>query len=572
MECCAKREKCLYMHSDFPCKFYYLGMTDHDRSTCKFAHGRPLTDQLRNILLKHLETAPKEILGDFRRINRDKAVHMLGLQHQKLLVEFGMAPTHVHSVDVKGILEEKEERASGGRRPTRWCDQTKTGHNFQTQNQIADEIEIETHLTSLRSLEGIISNDQIARLVSIGVESVDQINQMTVAQLNEIGLSISQIHEIQLNALQVQNIATVANDFDMRLQPNRSEPNQPFDVDMRLLPDKDTPYQATDVTDELKPNMNPQSAYDYSQYVKDSHIGADDDEKLENEKIETDSKNDTVNLLALPLPAVYDPSSALYPSSIANKIDLSSSVTHFIKETSPQDIAPRCDPRDTEATPVIPDNGIQVPMGTTFEFFNRPVDDSAAVPCSLDQLLPDKSTTPLSIPSDTTFGIYDYSPTKSNDVRDKPSFSPPSYSPWASSSTSNTLQSRTTTINLSSINGENSPNETADYDDEDFMEDDDDEPENQYRVADAIFANVTSFSSRDKDMRMPSAPLFQNDKFSQRNGDVDLRLPFKPVMANYIPAKEIDASFGSHPLISYKVLLIPLNLIIILIYYLLIFY
>lgn len=90
MECCAKGEKCLYMHGDFPCKFYYLGMKNHNRENCKFSHGKPLTDQLRAVLLKHLETAPKEILGDFPRIARENAINMINAQHQKLLVKFGM--------------------------------------------------------------------------------------------------------------------------------------------------------------------------------------------------------------------------------------------------------------------------------------------------------------------------------------------------------------------------------------------------------------------------------------------------------------------------------------------------
>lgn len=55
--------------------------------------------------------------------------------------------------------------------------------------------------------------------------------------------------------------------------------------------------------------------------------------------------------------------------------------------------------------------------------------------------------------------------------------------------------------------------------------------------------------SKDKDMRI-SAFLMEKD-FS--NGDIDLKLPFKPVMANYIPATEIDASITSHAPIAYSV-------------------
>lgn len=55
--------------------------------------------------------------------------------------------------------------------------------------------------------------------------------------------------------------------------------------------------------------------------------------------------------------------------------------------------------------------------------------------------------------------------------------------------------------------------------------------------------------SKDKDMRISA--MFMDKDYS--NGDIDLRLPFKPVMANYIPATEIDASITSHAPITYEV-------------------
>lgn len=55
--------------------------------------------------------------------------------------------------------------------------------------------------------------------------------------------------------------------------------------------------------------------------------------------------------------------------------------------------------------------------------------------------------------------------------------------------------------------------------------------------------------SKDKDMRISA--MFMDKDYS--NGDIDLRLPFKPVMANYIPATEIDASITSHAPMVYEV-------------------
>ncbi|KAM8719907.1 hypothetical protein ACLKA7_006030 [Drosophila subpalustris] len=89
-DCCAKRDKCSYMHKEFPCKYYYLGMDCYAGEDCLFHHGEPLTEQLRNILLKHMETAPKEILGDFKRISRDAALNQMTRRHEQLCEQYNM--------------------------------------------------------------------------------------------------------------------------------------------------------------------------------------------------------------------------------------------------------------------------------------------------------------------------------------------------------------------------------------------------------------------------------------------------------------------------------------------------
>jgi len=70
---CVKKDKCLYLHKGFPCKFYHLGMDcQNDANSCKFSHD-PLNETTRSLLLKHVESAPKELLGDFPRLTRQEA-------------------------------------------------------------------------------------------------------------------------------------------------------------------------------------------------------------------------------------------------------------------------------------------------------------------------------------------------------------------------------------------------------------------------------------------------------------------------------------------------------------------
>lgn len=232
MECCAKGEKCLYMHGDFPCKFYYLGMKNHNRENCKFSHGKPLTDQLRAVLLKHLETAPKEILGDFPRIQRENAINMINAQHQKLLVKFGMEPepstnasNSAQASKLPSLLDinlskyqppsNNDMAMSMGKkdnkpRKSRWCDQRtnesdSSGHTQNSNNsgQTDTNVTNENDL-KLSSLTGTLNAEQVEKLAKLGIETISQVTQLTVLQVIELGLSIALISELQLKAVQVR--------------------------------------------------------------------------------------------------------------------------------------------------------------------------------------------------------------------------------------------------------------------------------------------------------------------------------------------------------------------------------
>lgn len=207
MECCAKRDKCLYLHSDFPCKKYYLGMKCV-KEKCKFSHGKPLDTVLKNVLLKHLETAPKEILGDFPRLTRENALNMIETRNKQLLIDFNMVETKPASQDmskIPSLLEirttkppskgEDRNHKPDKQRKSRWCDAPKP--NLLPSN---------SNFLSITNLTGVLSPIQIEKLTQLGIENLNQLNHLSVLQLNELGLSFSQIQGIQLNALNLEKL------------------------------------------------------------------------------------------------------------------------------------------------------------------------------------------------------------------------------------------------------------------------------------------------------------------------------------------------------------------------------
>lgn len=206
---CVKNINCTYMHDEFPCKYYYLGISEqHDQSKCPFMHGEPLTPELQKALINHIEKAPRSILGDFPSKYQRIASQLLYKQHDKWMAEKRKLST------VKGTKSQKEKKIKEDfmEKPNvividvtptpAVVPSTKTVYPYTTNLKYASQL-----------VKDIISMDKIEKLAEIGIEYAQQIDHLTVGQLAEFGLSISQIHEIQMR------FSTHLNNIEQPVEP-----------------------------------------------------------------------------------------------------------------------------------------------------------------------------------------------------------------------------------------------------------------------------------------------------------------------------------------------------------------
>lgn len=170
---CGKQQSCLFMHAEFPCKYYYLGVkhpTERAEKMCWFLHGDAIErEELTNAVIA--DALQSKVLGEHTNLNR--------LQKK-------------FEARSQELPRRRRQEENTPIEPTPSVDVTETVVELPNDSD---------------GLETIIGRALIQELARHGIHSVEQIVALPVVKQRAHGLSIDQIHLVHLKALQAGKLA-----------------------------------------------------------------------------------------------------------------------------------------------------------------------------------------------------------------------------------------------------------------------------------------------------------------------------------------------------------------------------
>lgn len=601
MDCCAKRDKCLYMHADFPCKYYHTGLPCIYKDECKFAHGKPLTDGLKNILLKHIESAPKEILGDFPRLNREGALKMIQTTQSKLMQQYS-EPTESHDKAIPSLFElnipnpqntdslqgnqymnERQNKISPKVRQSRWQNEQASNQNFNL-NSSPNNNTNSINVLSIKNLTGVLTPRQISDLTKMGIENLDQLGQLTVLQLNSIGLSLKQITEIQLNTMNIQKLGlinsnneqfmnqTAANkDLDLRVPPvpvpvsnnTTIPPELPGkDIDMRFQPSVmlPAPEDTASHKGNQKESQTSKDMIDIDQYTKDALKFASKDkenidisnESYDSEKPVMSNESKDVDHRVLPF---SDDAPRILHSTIEDN-HLRKECDTDIRFLQPEPLFKNPEKRHRRSTTDDEDNNLLI--DEKWYSSDEEKGTKKKSPASSPKQTPPSPQPPaphVIEPSAVLSRLGDLSKIDISEEVTK----------LLNTMKNNLQENKAENSSEGAASPHNRPRDPRGRRSPDKISDSNKTTTKKpprVSIYECIDGEPTDGRRRtDVDLRKSdfNLPSFGDTDLRQTSGDIDFRLglPFKP-LPNYTPASEINGSINSHPPITFK--LVPIDI------------
>lgn len=611
MDCCAKRDKCLYMHSDFPCKFYHTGLPCVYKDDCKFAHGKPLSENLKMILLKHIESAPKEILGDFPRLSREGAANMIANTQMKLMQQYPSESNENQDKSIPSLFElnipkpqnigdpnqarispnqlnyDKSSKGSPKVRQSRWQnDNSISNHNnlLHSNNTGAP-----VNVLSIKNLNGVLTPKQITDLTKMGIDNLDQLGQLTVLQLNSIGISLKQITEIQLNTMSIQKLGLISSnnetqqtqstfltslssskDMDLRVPPIIPVVTPTAivtdiagkDVDMRFQSSLPVTAPDDDNNEDSRPSDSRinRDMIDIDQYTKDAlKFAAKDknDVDITSDVLDNETKllvGNTKDIDQRVLKFIDDP--GVLDKTIDSPNEKRETDTD-IRFLQPEPLFKNPAKRNRRSTTDDEDNNLLIDekwySSDEEKCMKRKSPVESPIPLS------PQSVTPVPQVIETASVLSKLGDLSKIDISEE-------VTKLLHTMKNNLQESKSTEkVEKSDIlrrDPRNSAKKSPDRKTSEFNKTISNKS-SRVSIYECIEGEPTDGRRRsDVDLRQNDfkLPTFGDTDLRQTSGgDIDFRLglPFKP-LPNYTPASEIDGSFNSHPPISYKLLTIDI--------------
>ncbi|CAH4026894.1 unnamed protein product [Pieris brassicae] len=591
MDCCAKRDKCLYMHADFPCKYYHTGLPCVYNDDCKFAHGKPLNENLKNIILKHIESAPKEILGDFPRLNREDAIKMIQTTQLQLkqqypeesdnqeksipsLFEINVPhpQNNAEMINNFNMNNDRSNKISPKVRQSRW-------QNDQTSNaNLSPSYSHSSSVLSIKNLTGVLTPRQILDLKKLGIDNLDQLGQLTVLQLNGIGISLKQITDIQLNTMSIQKLGLInsseqqmpliptgtgSKDLDLRVPPVNITNNVAIstgfpgqDIDMRFQSSVSATIHEDSLTNSTpkQDSQPPKDTIDIDQYTKDALKFASKDKEnidisndtFEAEKSITQTETKDVDHRVLP----YTDAETKFTTSSINENAVRLDGDTDIRFLQPDPIFKNPARRNRRST-TDDDEENNLLIDEKWYSSDEEKGSRKKSPNSTPQkgfMSPPATPAPHVIePSSVLSKIGDLSKIDISEEVTK------LLNTMKNNMHENTSQNnQTESVSVSrDPRSKRSPDKTAEA--QKLVPQ---KKQSRISIYDCVVGEPTDGRRRsDVDLRQSEfKPTFGDTDLRQSaGGDIDLRLslPFKAI-PNYTPASEINGSINNHPPIQYK--------------------
>lgn len=180
LDSCSRAEYCAFMHSEFPCKFYYFGYECKDGNSCKLRHGAALDDTMKQALWDHVTSGPANLLQRFPcfpnillKKNFDERHHELEMMEQEGLLDQYMPPNEndeilnrPSSTLLKVIKNESQTPVAGGT------------------------------LAQLSELAELLQPDQVASLAAIGVDTLEQLFKLGASAFLGLGFDFDTLVKI----------------------------------------------------------------------------------------------------------------------------------------------------------------------------------------------------------------------------------------------------------------------------------------------------------------------------------------------------------------------------------------